>query len=210
MEKQFITLLNATMARAEGLNAAWHKVIGYAVKKAHSDRENGLQYVQAALDAAPAGIRKAVASAFRQLNLNISALQRGQFRAEGVRNPKAQEKVFDRVKAGDIPDVVSMVDKLPKAKKEDTRAAADVAQDVIDRALARLKRDNPDAAAIFNDRMAGKVVTVETVVEKVVEKFEANVICVGDAEDILHCSREEIDAVVEFIMARRMGALKAA
>lgn len=195
MEKQFQILLAATHNRACDLNAAWHKVIAYAVRKAHSDKENGLAYVQAALDAATAGVRKQVASAFRQLNINVSALERGQFRAEGVRNPKAQEKTFERIKAGDIPDVVAMSDRLPREKKADKRDAAEVAQDAIDRTLARLKRDNPDAAAIFNDKIAAAAPKCAL--------FSTE----GTRIDL---TPDEYDAAIKAVMAGRIGLRKAA
>jgi hypothetical protein len=195
MEKQFQTLLAATHNRACDLNAAWHKVIAYAVKKAHSDKESGLAYVQAALDAAPAGIRKNVASAFRQLNINISALERGQFRAEGVRNPKAQEKTFERIKAGDIPDVVAMADRVPREKKADNRSPMEVAQDAIDRLLARLKKDNPDAAAVLNDKLAAPTPKCAM--------FSAD----GTRIDL---TPDEYDAAIKTIMASRIGLRKAA
>lgn len=209
MEKQFLNLLAATTTRAQDLNATWKKVIGYAVKKAHSDKEHGLEYVQMSLDTAVGGVRKGVASAFRQLNINITALEHGQYRAEGVRQPKKQEEVFARIKANDLPDVVAMTDRIPKAKKDKAAEPADVvAQDAIDRLIARLKKDNPAAAAIVNDRLAGK--EVEKIVERPVEQYTPNSICVGDAEDIFCVTPEEMDVVLKALNTHRIGKLKAA
>ena len=192
MEKEFIKLLAATSGRLEGLNKAWAGVIGYAVKKCHSDRENGLEYVQAALDSAAGGVRKGVASAFRQLNISVESMPHGQFKAFGIRNPKKQEDVFARIKAGDVPDVVAVVDRLPKAKKPVTITAEEAAKGAIDRMLARLKAENPEAYAIANDRIC-----------RVEIQAKPNTLTVGRTEAAL--SNEEADRLETHLKAIRAG-----
>lgn len=212
MEKHFIDLIASASAKVEGVNAAWKKAIAYAVNKAYG--ANDTTYAQYALDAAVKGVRPGVASAFRKLGLVISRLEHGQYKAESVRSMKAKREVLERVKAGDIPDVVAMADPLPKVKKERSEAeklaaANDDAQKAIERMLARLKAENPAAFAIANERVT-RSTPVEVPVERVVEKFSPNVICIGDNEDILDCTPDEIFAAVEAVNALRRGQLKAA
>lgn len=212
MEKHFIDLIASASAKVEGVNAAWKKVIAYAVNKAYG--ANDVTYTQYALDAAVKGVRPGVASAFRKLGLVVGRLEHGQYKAEGVRSMKAKREVLERVKAGDIPDVVAMADPLPKAKKERTEAeklamANEDAQKAIERMLARLKAENPAAFAVANERVT-RSTPVEVPVERVVEKFSPNVLCIGDSEEVMELTAEEVAAAVGAVLAMRTGALKMA
>lgn len=156
MEKQFQTLLAATLSRTEDLNTAWMKVIGYAVRKAYATKS--VTYVQAALDGAVAGVRPAVASAIRKLGVDVNKGERGAYHAVGVRDYSKQADVFNKITAGDIAPVIATADKLPKPKKDVSELGTpqERATKVLTAFVKRQKEADPEAGAIINDIIARK------------------------------------------------------
>ena len=151
MDKNFINLLNATLTKAEGLNEAWAKVIAYAVKKAFAAKDS--TYAQAAVDSAPAGVRKGVAASLKKLGVLVNSAPNAQFTVAGVRDPSKQAEVFAKIAAGDIQPVIAMADKTPVAAKtpELVGTPRQRAEKAAAAVLARLKGKDPAAAAEFND-----------------------------------------------------------
>lgn len=193
MNKQFINLLAACAKRNEDVNTAWKKAIGYAVNKAY--RERNVEYVNAALAAAPLKLRPLVASAMRKLGVNVVKGEAGAYVSDGVRDVSKQDEVQQRIKDGDIADVLdAQAVAKPKKEKELTGTAAERVSAAVTRMIKRLRDEDPDAAAVLNDIWTAR--SPET----------RDSLRMSDGA-VLSLTEEEREAVVLFVTARRVDAM---
>lgn len=135
------------------------KIGQQCVYKAYSSADGGQAFVQYALDTLPEFARKALVVYFKKAGILVNAPVQGSKRYtipnKCVLDPKHQSKAFEFVRTTPVMAIEQREGKKAKAPKVLAGTAFERAREALEKAhkslIERMKKDDPDAAALVNN-----------------------------------------------------------
>lgn len=125
-----------------------------------------------------------------------------------VKSPKRQQVALEEAKTVPVLAVDSQSVRQPKKAPELKGTAKARADKAASKMVERLKKVDPEAAALLNDRLTAAPKEIVREVVKEVEVAPQDSIVIGS--EVWHCTKEELDQAVAAVLAMRVGVRKVA